>query len=669
MPELETKSLPENAYAPLKSNELYVPLVPPEANLPELTWRSVLWGVFLCIIFTVASAYSGLKVGQVMESAIPISILAIGLARVYARRSSVLENVIMTGIGGVAGSVVAGAIFTLPALYILKLDPHPVQTIFICVAGGCLGVLFLIPLRRYFVREMHGKLPYPEATAITEVLVTGEKGGSQARLLLQATFIAGIYDFFVTTFHVWKEYVDFQFVPIMRTLNDKARMAFSFDAIGFILGLGYVMGLRSSMILCAGGVLSNFVLVPVIFYIGQHVAGAVYPGTIPISDMNATQIYRSYVRFIGVGAIATAGIFGIIKSLRIVAGSFGIALKAFRYGEAAAPERTDRDISIISIFVGIVISAIAVALLLGHLPVSLTVIAVGLALTLFFSFFFTSVAANAIATIARNPVSGMTMLTIIISSVVLLRFGVSGTSGMFFIMVIAGIVCTALSVSGQAITDLKAGYWIGSTPSAQEKIKFLGVIASAVFAGLAIVYLAQVFQFGEALPGDARPVLASPQASIMKALVEGFMSHQPITYLLFGVGVMITLILEMLGQPSLIFALGMYLPLELNTPALVGGFLSHFINKRAEKTTGDHGKSIRERGVIIASGLMAGGALGGVIGAGLRLIPGFSEDWIKLPFYSNEPVSQTISALCFIALCFYVWYGSLRKPKEVTWTR
>jgi len=669
MPELETKSLPENAYAPLKSNELYVPLVPPEANLPELTWRSVLWGLFLCIIFTVASAYSGLKVGQVMESAIPISILAIGLARVYARRSSVLENVIMTGIGGVAGSVVAGAIFTLPALYILKLDPHPVQTIFICVAGGCLGVLFLIPLRRYFVREMHGKLPYPEATAITEVLVTGEKGGSQARLLLQATFIAGIYDFFVTTFHVWKEYVDFQFVPLMRTLNDKARMAFSFDAIGFILGLGYVMGLRSSMILCAGGVLSNFVLVPVIFYIGQHVAGAVYPGTIPISDMNATQIYRSYVRFIGVGAIATAGIFGIIKSLRIVAGSFGIALKAFRYGEAAAPERTDRDISIISIFVGIVISAIAVALLLGHLPVSLTVIAVGLALTLFFSFFFTSVAANAIATIARNPVSGMTMLTIIISSVVLLRFGVSGTSGMFFIMVIAGIVCTALSVSGQAITDLKAGYWIGSTPSAQEKIKFLGVIASAVFAGLAIVYLAQVFQFGEALPGDARPVLASPQASIMKALVEGFMSHQPITYLLFGVGVMITLILEMLGQPSLIFALGMYLPLELNTPALVGGFLSHFINKRAEKTTGDHGKSIRERGVIIASGLMAGGALGGVIGAGLRLIPGFSEDWIKLPFYSNEPVSQTISALCFIALCFYVWYGSLRKPKEVTWTR
>jgi len=669
MPELETKSLPENAYAPLNSNELYIPLVPPEARLPELTWRSVLWGLFLCIVFTVASAYSGLKVGQVMESAIPISILAIGLARVYARRSSVLENVIVTGIGGVAGSVVAGAIFTLPALYILKLDPHPVQTIFICVAGGCLGVLFLIPLRRYFVREMHGKLPYPEATAITEVLVTGEKGGSQAKLLLQATFIAGIYDFFITTFHVWKEFVDFQFLSVFRTLNDKARMAFSFDAIGFILGLGYVMGLRSSMLLCAGGMLSNFVLVPVIFYIGQHIAGTVYPGTIPVADMSAAQIYRSYVRFIGVGAIASAGIVGIIKSLRIVAGSFGIALKAFRHGEAAAPERTDRDISIISIFLGVVLGAIGVALMLGHLPVSWTVVAIGLVLTLLFSFFFTSVAANAIATTARNPVSGMTMLTIIISAVILLRFGVSGTTGMFFVMVIAGIVCTALSVSGQAITDLKAGYWIGSTPSAQEKIKFLGVIASAVFAGLAIVYLAQVFQFGEALPGDVRPVLASPQASIMKALVEGFMSHQPITYLLFGVGIMITIMLEMLGQPSLIFALGMYLPLELNTPALVGGFLSHFINKRAGKTGGEHGKSIRERGVIIASGLMAGGALGGVIGAGLRLIPGFSEDWIKLPFYSNEPVSQSISALCFVALCFYVWYGSIRKPKEVKWTR
>jgi putative OPT family oligopeptide transporter len=663
MTENETKSLPENASMPLKPGESYQPILPPQAMMPELTPRSILWGIVLCVIFTVASAYSGLKVGQVMEAAIPISILAIGLARVYRRRSSLLENVIITGIGGAAGGVVAGAIFTLPALYILHLDPHPVQTIFICLAGGCLGVLFLIPLRRYFVREMHGLLPYPEATAITEVLVTGEKGGSPAKLLLQATVIAGIYDLFVTTFQVWKEYVDLQFVPVMQSLADRARMVFKFDAIGFILGLGYVMGLRSSMILCAGGVLSNFVLVPMIWFIGSHIDTSVYPSIMPVSKMNAVDIYRNYVRFIGVGAIATAGIVGIIKSLRVVAGSFGIALRTFRRGDVAQPERTDRDLPIVYLLLGVVLSAVGVAVFFGRFPVSFAVLIVGLVLTLFFSFFFTSVAANAIATIARNPVSGMTMLTIIISSVVLLRFGLSGTAGMFFVMAIAGMVCTALSISGQTITDLKVGYWLGSTPAAQEKAKFLGVAASAIAAGLTIVMLAHTFQFGEALPGDLRPVLASPQASIMKALVEGFMSRQPVAYLLFGIGAMITLVLEMLGQPSLIFALGMYLPLELNTPALVGGFLSHFLNKRSEKTGGELGKGIRERGVIIASGLMAGGALGGVLGAALRLFPWYREDLIKTPFYANDPVSQIVSALMFVGLCLYVWFRTLKKEK------
>jgi len=604
-----------------------------------------------------------LKVGQVMEAAIPTSILAIGMARLYRRRSTLLENVIITGIGGAAGGVVAGAIFTLPALYILKLNPHPVETIFICLAGGCLGVLFLIPLRRYFVRDMHGLLPYPEATAITEVLVTGEKGGSQAKLLLQATAIAGIYDLFVTTFQVWKEYVNFQFIPIVRTLADRTRMVFSFDAIGFILGLGYVMGLRSSMILCAGGVLSNFVLVPIIWFVGSHISLPVYPGIVPISQMTAIQIYRNYVRFIGVGAIATAGIFGIIRSLKVVAGSFGIALRTFRAGGTSHEERTDRDIPMIGILLGVVIGAIAVAAFLGHLPVSWTAVTIGLVLTLLFSFFFTSVAANAIATTARNPVSGMTMLTIIISSAVLLRFGLSGTAGMFFVMAIAGMVCTALSVSGQTITDLKTGYWLGSTPAAQEKVKLLGVAASAIAVGLTIVMLARTFQFGETAVGDLRPVLASPQASIMKALVEGFMSHQPIAYLLFGIGAMIALVLEMLGQPSLIFALGMYLPLELNTPALVGGFLAHFLGKRSERAGGESGKRIRERGVIIASGLMAGGALGGVLGAALRLFPRYREDLIKTPFYANEPISQSVSAALFVCLCLYVWYGSLKKEK------
>jgi len=667
--ELNTKVLPDNAYKPLGAGETYSPIVPARESLPELTGRSIAWGLFLCIIFTVASAYSGLKVGQVMESAIPISILAIGLARLYKRRSSLLENVIMTGLGGVAGSVVAGAIFTIPALYILKLSPHPVETIFICLAGGCLGVLFLIPLRRYFVRERHGFLPYPEATAITEVLVTGEKGGSQARLLLEATAVAGVYDFFVTTFQVWKESLDFQFVPWMRTLAERARMVLGFDAIGFILGLGYVMGLRSSLILCAGGVLSNFVLVPLIWFVGSHLDAAVYPAAIPIAKMTAVQIFRSYVRFIGVGAIATAGIFGIVKSLRIVASSFGIALKVFRKGEAPTTERTDRDMSMASILLGVVLGAIGVALLLGHLKTSWLVLLIGLALTLLFSFFFASVAANAIATTARNPVSGMTMLTIILSSAVLLRFGLSGTTGMFFVMAIAGMVCTALAVSGQAITDLKTGYWLGSTPAAQEKVKFLAVIAAATAVGLTIVMLARTFQFGEAVPGDLRPVLASPQAAIMKALVEGFMSHQPIAYLLFGTGAMIALIMEMLGQPSLIFALGMYLPLELNTPALVGGFLSYWINGRAEKLNGEREKQVRARGVIIASGLMAGGALGGVFGAALRLFPWYKEELIQTPFYSNDRISQIVSSIFFLGLCAYVGFRSLRRSKEIPWNK
>lgn len=658
----DIRSLPENAYRALAPGESYRPVVPAGAALPEVTPRSLWWGLLLCVIFTVASAYSGLKVGQVMEAAIPISILAIGLARAYARRSSLLENVIVTGVGGVSGSVAAGAIFTLPALYILELDPHPWQTIFVCLAGGALGVLFLIPLRRYFVRETHGEFPYPEATAITEVLVAGEKGGSQARLLLQATAVAGVYDFFVTTFQVWRETVTFRFVPAVNALAEKARMALAFDAVGFILGLGYVMGLRSSLLLCAGGVLSNLVLVPLIWFVGSRLPEAVHPA-IPIAQMSAEQIFRNYVRFVGVGAIAAAGIFGIAKSMRVVVGSFGIAVRAFHTGGEKSLTRTDRDIPVMSILAGVVVSSLAAAAFLRTLDGSWAVLGIGLVLLLAFSFFFTSVAANAIATTARNPISGMTMLTIIISAVVLLEFGVSGRTGMFFVMALAGMVCTALSVSGQTITDLKTGYWLGSTPAAQEKVKFYGVVAASVAAGLTIVMLAATFQFGEQAPGDARAVLAAPQASIMKALVEGFMSRQPVAWLLFGTGAVVAVVMEMLQVPALTFALGMYLPLELNTPALVGGFLHHYLTRRSERVGGDAGRSVRERGVIVASGLMAGGALGGVLGAGLRLLPGFSESLVKTPFYDHDAVSQTLSALGFAGLCAYLWLAAARTER------
>ena len=605
--------------------------------MPEATVRSVGWGLFLCVIFTVASAYSGLKVGQVMEAAIPISILTIGLARTYRRRSTLLENVIVTGIGGVSGSLAAGAIFTLPALYILKLDPHPVQTVFICLAGGCLGAVFLIPLRRYFVRETHGQFPYPEATAITEVLVTGEKGGSQAKLLLQATGIAAVYDFLVTTFHVWHEFVDFQFVPVMRSLADRVKVVVSFDAVAFILGLGYVMGLRSSLILCAGGFLANFVLVPLIWMVGRHLPdAAVYPAADPdraddgLPDLPGLRPLRGGGSHRDRGHLRHPEVAPDHRRVGLDRGpDVPPRARRTRRRGPTATSPSSRSWS------GSPSPTLAAGVFFSTLGQSLLVVGVGLGLTLLFSFFFTSVAANAIATTARNPISGMTMLTIIVSSVVLLRFGVSGTSGMFFVMAVAGVVCTALSISGQFVTDLKTGYWLGSTPAAQEKVKFLGIAAAAIAAGLTIVLLARAFQFGEAAPGDPRVVLPAPQAAIMKSLVEGFMSQQPVAYILFGSGAVIAVIMEMLGVPALIFALGMYLPLELNTPALVGGFLVHFLNRKAEATGGERGASIRERGIVIASGLMAGGALGGVFGAALRLLPGYTEDWLRSPFYDN----------------------------------
>jgi len=660
----DTKALPDNAYEPLRPGETYRPVVPASARLPEGGPRSVLWGIALCVVFSVASAYSGLKVGQVMEAAIPISILTIGLARMYARRSTILENVIVTGVGGVSGAVAAGAIFTLPALYAMNLGPHPLQTTFICLAGGCLGVLFLVPLRRYFVREMHGQLPFPEATAITEVLVTGEKGGSQAKLLLQATAVAGVYDFLTTTFSLWKEAVDLRFLGFMRELGDKGRAAFGFSAEAFILGLGYVMGLRSSLILCAGGALSNFVLVPLVWMIGQHIAEPVYPGTVPIAEMSAAQIFRGYVRFIGVGAIATAGIFGIVKSLPVLVGSFSIALRAFRKGERHLElERTDRDVSVMTILLGTLVGALTTAVFFGTLKPGWLVLLVGLGLTLVFSFFFTSVAANAIATTARNPVSGMTMLTIIISSVVLLNFGLSGTTGMFFVMAMAGMVCTALSVSGQTITDLKTGYWLGSTPAVQERVKFYGVIAASIACALTIAVLAQGYQFGQAAPGDAREVLAAPQASIMKALVEGFMNRQPVAWALFGTGAMIAVVLEMLQVSALTFALGMYLPLDLNSPALVGGFLHHFVTRRAAKVGGEPGRTIRERGVVIASGLMAGGALGGVAGAVVKITVPTAEEAVRVSWFDVDLLSQGSAILLFSGICLYLWLGANRRTE------
>ena len=493
------------------------------------------------------------------------------------------------------------------------------QTIFICLAGGCLGVLFLIPLRRYFAREMHGKLPFPEATAITEVLVTGEKGGSQAKLLLQATAIAGVYDFFVTTFHVWKEYLDFQFVPAMRSLADSGRMVFSFDAISFIMGLGYVMGMRSALTFCAGSVLTSFVLVPLIWYFGSHIDAAVYPGVIPIAKMTAAEIVRNYVRFIGVGAIAMAGILGILKSLRVVAGSFGIALRTFRHGEAAATERTDRDISIVSILLGVVVSSPRG----GHLLFTPAGLLDGIG-------------------IGRGLDAGILVLLYLGSRQRHCHYsqqsGLRHDHAHHHRLLCRAVELRPLRRDGNVLRDGHCGHGM-HRPMHIRSVHYRpeGRLLARLHArGPGESETHRRGRRGHHRRTDHRPagprlsvrrcretaqILPAPQAAIMKALVVGFMSRQPVAYILFGIGAIITLILEMLGKSSMVFALGIYLPLALTSPVLAGGILSHFVNKRSEKTGGEQGSRIRERGVILASGLMAGGALGGVLGAALHLFP------------------------------------------------
>ena len=653
------KTLPANAYTKLPPGTQYQPVVPTPAKIAELTPRSIGWGLFLCVIFTIASAYSGLKVGQVMEAAIPISILAIGLARMYRRRSTLLENVIVTGIGGLAGSVVAGAIFTLPALYILKLDPHPTQTIFICLAGGCLGVLFLIPLRRYFVRDMHGELPYPEATAITEVLVTGERGGSQAKLLIEATVISGIYDFLVTTFHVWKELVDFQFIPAVKALSERARVAVSFDAISFILGLGYVMGLRSSLILCAGGVLSNLVLVPLIWMIGSHLGDtAVYPGTTAISHMTANQIFRGYVRFVGVGAIATAGIFGILKSMKVVAGSFGVALRAFRRGEGGQDDRTDRDIPVITILLGVIVSAIGDRDAPGKprpLPGSDCGgrgAGAGVFVLLYLRGGQRHRHHRAQSGIRDDHADHHHFLR---SAAALRRIrhhrdvfrdgaGRDGVHGAF------GIGTDHYGFENRLLAGLDAGRaGEGEVPGSGCGVD--GGRADHRDAGAGVsVRRCRAGRFARRAAIAAGVYHEGAGGRVHEPAADGL-------HISSARARAIAVVMEMLGVPALIFALGMYLPLELNTPALVGGFLAYFVDRKGDRIA-------RERAVIVASGLMAGGALGGVLGASFRLFPKFTEDWIKTPFYDNDAVSQVISAVFFVGLCAYLWWRSVRYRKE-----
>lgn len=656
--ESERKSLPANAYTELQPGEKYIPFIPAEVRIPEVTVRSVIVGVIMSILFSAAAAFLGLKIGQVFEAAIPIAIIAVGIAPLFRRKSTVLENVIIQSIGAASGVVVAGAIFTIPALFILNLQVNLLQVFLVAFFGGALGILFLIPFRRYFVKEMHGKFPFPEATATTEVLIAGEAGGQQAKVLAIAAAIGGLYDFLVLTVEAWREVFTTRVIPIGETIANNLKMVFKVDVLASVLGLGYIVGLRYATMIAAGSFLSWFVLVPLVYHFGKDLMVTLPPVTngMLIGAMSAEQIFSNYVRLIGIGGIATAGIIGILKSSKIIGGAVSTAAheifgKRGRITETQV-ERTDRDLPM-GIVVGLLI-LVAIALVIFFRfsvfssfsnSIALSLLSLGIALII--AFLFTTVAAQAIAIVGTNPVSGMTLMTLIISSLILVSVGVSGPKGMLAVLLAGGVVCTALSMAGGFITDLKIGYWTGATPLNQQRWKFLGTVFAATSVGLVIMLLNKVYGF------TGPTALPAPQANAMSAVIQTLMSNQPVPWLLYGVGMFIALIAESLKISPLAFALGMYIPLELNTPILFGGLIAHLVAKSSKNE--ETSRRRRERGTLIASGFIAGGALMGVIGAILRyynvnLSIGFAE----------QHGGEVLSVVMFIALMIYMYVDARR---------
>ncbi len=657
-------SLPENAYRPLKQNEVYQPLVPDDKPLREISLYSLLSGLFYAALFSMAAAYLGLKIGQVFEAAIPIAILAVGASSFMKRKNALSENVMIQSIGSASGVVVAGAIFTIPAIYILGLDAKFFQIFFASLFGGFLGILFLIPFRKYFVQDMHGQFPFPEAKATTEVLVAGEAGGDQAKILLKAMAIGGIYDFIIGTFKWWGEVFESRAVPFLTGLADQIKIVFRLNVGAAVMGLGYIIGLRYSAIIAAGSFVSWFVFIPLVSYFGQNLT-TVFGSTADtlICNMSAEVIFSTYVRHIGIGGIACAGIIGIIKSSKIIGGALSLAWKEITGGQLAAKSnsaRMSRDIPMGLVGLLILLTAIFIFLFFDFGVVDKTFHAViGLLIVLIIAFLFTTVAARAIAIVGTNPVSGMTLMTLILSSVILVKIGLSGTAGMLSALIIGGVVCTSLSMSGAFITDLKIGYWLGTTPITQQRYKFLGTLVAAASVGFVIMMLNETYGF---VGPDA---LVAPQANAMAAVIKPLMSNQPAPWMLYIVGAIFALILEMIGVPPLAFALGMYIPLELNTPILAGGIISHLVihsTKNEELSV-----KRRERGTLIASGFIAGGAIMGVFSAFLKYV-GFEElSWVR-PIITKEWAEshsgQLLALGLFLILCFYIYWDSKHAKTE-----
>jgi putative OPT family oligopeptide transporter len=656
--------LPENAYRNLEPGEKYTPIVPSSKTVPELTMYSLIWGLFYAVLFSMAAAYLGLKIGQVFEAAIPIAILAVGMSVLLKRNQALQENVIIQSIGSASGVIVAGAIFTIPGIYILGLDVSFLQIFLASLFGGFLGILFLIPFRKYFVREMHGEYPFPEATATTEVLVAGETGGQQAKILVSAAAVGGLYDFFVSGFGFWKEVVSTQVFHWGQVLSDKVKIVFKINIGAAVMGLGYIIGLRYVMIIAAGSFLAWWVLIPLVYSVGQFITEPILQSTKPIADMAPQEIFNDYVRHVGIGGIAAAGIIGILKSSSIIAGAIKLAIGEIigskASANAASAERTQLDIQMKWVTILLFTTFVATFLFFyfNVVEMNLTHAIVGIVIVIVIAFLFTTVAARATAIVGVNPVSGMTLMTLIISSVILLKVGLSGYEGMLAALIIGGVVCTALSMAGGFVTDLKIGYWLGTTPRTQERWKFLGTLFASASVGIVILVLYKTYGFG---PGG----LEAPQASAMAAILEPLMSNQPAPWLAYLAGIFLAIILEMLKISPLAFALGMYLPIYLNTPLLVGGIISHLVSK-STKDEVLAGKR-KDRGTLIASGFIAGGAIMGVVSAfivffGKQL---FTEDWTLMKAIGTEhwvesSSSEILGFVMFILLCIYMYWDSLR---------
>ena len=650
MEEIKTQ-LPENAFRELKEGEEYEPLMSPRSQYPEVNTWSVTWGVLMAMLFSAAAAYLGLKVGQVFEAAIPIAIIAVGVSTAAKRNKALGENVIIQSIGACSGAVVAGAIFTLPAIYILQakygteMSASFLQVFIASALGGILGILFLIPFRKYFVKDMHGKYPFPEATATTQVLVSGAKGGDQAKPLIVAGLIGGLYDFIVATFGWWNEVVTTRMVGFGETIAEKAKLVFKINTGAAVLGLGYIIGLKYALFICLGSLAVWWLIVPgmsILFHdTVLNVGGATITQT--VGEMSPEVIFRTYARSIGIGGIAMAGIIGIVKSWGIIKSAVSLAGRELKgnAGADAVAVRTQRDISFKFIAIAAIISLLVtfVFFWLGVME-NLWFAVVAILVVTFIAFLFTTVAANAIAIVGTNPVSGMTLMTLILASVVLSAVGLKGTHGMVAALIMGGVVCTALSMAGAFITDLKIGYWLGTTPKKQESWKFLGTLVSAATVGGVIMLLNETYGF-------ASGQLAAPQANAMAAVIEPVMSGQGAPWVLYGIGAVLALIINFCGMPALAVALGMFIPLELNTPLVVGGLINWFVTTRSKDKAVNEARG--ERGTLIASGFIAGGALMGVVSALMRFggLNFVSEEWLANPLSELAALAAYILLICY----------------------